>query len=261
MNSIQFYNRPDEHFSFIHLPHTIYGNYHPIYFAMQLGLTIVLNIILLFKKKSIFISLSAITSFIFLIILGKRSAIVFTLLSIVMITFKRSNYKKAIITALLLSFLLLVLFIISPYNLWRINNIDQMGEGYERLIMLEASLDVLSNNPLFGVGTNNVYDILGEEYLKMNIEPPFYSNNPHSQVLYTLLMSGLIGLAFYISASSVLLYKIIRSKDHVMLISFLFLTAVSFTETILIRQAGIVLYSLSLSIIYFRHAIKKQDNH
>ncbi len=248
--AIEFYNRPDQHFSLIHLPHTLKGNYHSVFFAIQLGVnTILLSICFGTEKRKRFLF----TAILFLgtiILLGKRMVLIS--LTVLAICHTLSNLNKKRILALIFSIVILTMFFVfSPYNKWRIEKINQLGEGSERIIMFESSLNVIKDNLFFGVGTYRVSEYLENEYLKLGLSTPFYANNPHNLILYTVISFGLIGIIIYFFSQIIIIRKMILIKHWGFIYMYAYFFLISLTETILIRQQGIVLYTFILSYFLF----------
>lgn len=246
--AVEFYTRPEEHFELIHLPHTLKGRYHSVYLSMQLGV----NVILLFscykqyRKK--YLAIIALLLIIVMILLGKRMGLV--ALFIVGALYACNSLRR-IIVSILTVLILGIIFMLLPYNKWRVEKLSKIGEGSERIIMLNASLKLINDYCFFGVGTRNVSKELEKVYKEKNIDTPFYSNNPHNQFLYIAITHGLVGLVLYFVLQVWLLADCWKRKNKLYLYLYLFLTLVSMTEVILIRQQGIVLYSVTLSFLFF----------
>ncbi|WP_298340703.1 O-antigen ligase family protein [uncultured Algibacter sp.] len=247
-SAVEFYTRPEEHFELIHLPHTLRGNYHAVYFSIQLGINIILLFFSFKKTRNVYLLILAFLLFFAMILLGKRMP----LLSVILlgIVYTCNSLKKFVIYLLSLIFFATV-FIFTPYNKWRFNKLSEVGEGSERIIMLKASGQLISERVLLGFGTGNVSKNLERTYEGMNIKTPFYSNNPHNLFLFILISHGLLGLVIFIMFQLKVLKFAWGKNNKLFLYTYLFLLFVSMTEVILIRQQGIILYSLILSYLFF----------
>lgn len=248
--AIEFYSRPDQHFSFIHLPHMIQGNYDAVYFAIQLGVNVMLLLTIYRDKKKIIHLLIAMVFIGLMVLLGKRMAL-FSLTLLVMLWAITNVGWKKLLPFVLIVLTVSILFFLSPYNRWRASNISQKGEGMERAIMLTSSGEVVKNNVFLGVGTNKVSQNLEIVYNKKGIDTPFYSNNPHNQFLYILVAYGIVGFLVYLSLQVYFVRQAWILRNKIFLYILAFFTLVSLTETILIRQQGIILYSLVLSYLFY----------
>lgn len=244
--AIEFYTRPDQHFSLIHLPHTIKGNYHSVYFAIQLGVNTILALFCFKKERSPYYLIISVLFILFIIILGKRMALISLIL--VGLIYSISFFKiKNIFLFLGIIGLFTLIYAMSPYNRWRADQIANVGEGSERIIMLQASKELTSENLFFGVSTSQVSTELGKIYDSYDLKTPFFSNNPHNQLLYILLSFGITGFIAFLVSQVYLIVLAIKTKYHIFIVVYTFFLMVAMTETILIRQQGIVLYSMILS--------------
>lgn len=246
-NAVEFYSRPDQHFTLIHLPHTLKGNYQAVYFSLQLGINIILLLFCFQKYNRKVIIVLVIIFLAVIVLLGKRMS----LISLVLLggIYTLTSFKKIAIFSLL-AICLGFVFILYPYNKWRMEKASKMGEGVERIIMFESSINIIENNFFFGTGTKNVSSSLEQEYKREGIKTPFFANNPHNQYLYIFIGFGLVGfLIFLISQFYIVKYCWEMEKKYFLYL-YLFFTLISLTEVILIRQQGIILFIFTLSFLF-----------
>lgn len=248
--AIEFYTRPEEHFSFIHLPHTITGKYHSVYFSIQLGINVLLAAFSFNRTKSYYYLLIAIVLFVFMTLLGKRMALL-ALCALAMLFVLRNLNLKAILVFLFSVGIAGAVYLYSPYNRWRMEQFDSNGEGSERMIMMTESMNIIKDHFFVGVSPIGVSSELEEKYSERGIATPFYSNNPHDLPLYVFMAFGLFGFLTYYILQLMLLVVGIRGYKTAFIYVLLFFLAVSVSETILIRQNGIVLYAFILPIIFY----------
>jgi O-antigen ligase len=130
--------------------------------------------------------------------------------------------------------------------------VSEFNELTIRLALAECSWLVLRESPVLGVGAGDVQKKLDSVYRAVDYKYGYLDQqNPHNQYLSQWLATGLAGLAvlLYILATSARFAYKHRLHD------FLILTALFgisfFTESILERQKGIVLFSLLFSLYLF----------
>lgn len=253
--AIEFYTRPEEHFSFIHLPHTITGKYHSVYFSMQLGVNVLLAALSFNRTKSYYYLLIAIVLFVFMTLLGKRMALL-ALCALALLFVMRNLNLKVMLVFLFSTGMAGALYLYSPYNRWRMEQFDSNGEGSERIIMMMESMNIIKDHFFMGVSPIGVSSELGEKYNERGIETPFFANNPHDQPLYIFMAFGIVGFIIYYALQFLLLLDAFRKNMKAFVYVFLFFLFVSISETILIRQSGIVLYVFVLTIIFYERKRK-----
>ena len=140
--------------------------------------------------------------------------------------------------------------------------ISKVGKDYHKLTLRNqlwtGSWDAIKQRPMFGYGTYGEVDHLKESYSNNGLEPKNRNLNSHNQYLSTVLQHGLIGgvlLVFILLRS---LYLSVRTKN---LEGILFVTVfgIAFiTESILIRQKGIMLFALFIVLLINEPPKKKE---
>lgn len=127
-----------------------------------------------------------------------------------------------------------------------------------RLMLWNNSYLVLKNseNPLLGVGIDYYNEGVKDPYwLRGYVEDPDYNHkglagySSHNQYIEFILLNGVIGI-FYILLMLYTILKAIKSKDIFIIGLSLIIVAFSFTDTILHRQYGIILYAVLMPIIF-----------
>jgi O-antigen ligase len=120
-----------------------------------------------------------------------------------------------------------------------------------RLALWECGIEVVRENPFFGVGTGD-YDYVFHHKIeeKQFIYALKQDFGVHNQYLYFAISFGLIGLVIYIFSASYLIVDAIRERN------FLFIAVIGIfligflTENILNRYIGVLAYVLLTTIIY-----------
>ena len=116
-----------------------------------------------------------------------------------------------------------------------------------RYSIMDASISIIRQSPVFGVGAGDINDALSVEYQRRNLVIDMFT--PHNQYLETLICTGVFGLAFLLTMLLVPLIQGIRSKNTLM-VAFIVLVAIgSLTESILERQMGILFFCFFLGLL------------
>lgn len=122
---------------------------------------------------------------------------------------------------------------------------DSMGT---RLLIWDASIKVVQNHFLLGVGPSNTYDKLKSQYKKSRYIIPFRNRlNCHNQFLQVLIESGLIGFFLLISCIIILL-KQNYYRELVLLMAFVFIINFLF-ESVMNRYSGIIIFAFVYSML------------
>lgn len=127
-----------------------------------------------------------------------------------------------------------------------------------RLVKWKASLNLISENWLIGVGPGDVQNQLNKEYEKLDFQLGIRENfNPHNQFLQTWLSTGLFGLVALLATLFIALKRAFSKNDLLLFILNFILVANCLTESILERQYGIFFYSIFLCLNYRFHVFVK----
>lgn len=126
-------------------------------------------------------------------------------------------------------------------------NIESTGE---RLMVWNASLNLVEDHYLYGVGNGDARQELHEQYLKMGYKVPAEQMlNSHNQYFETIIMTGLTGLLLLLAM--MLLPIIYYHGDYrILILSFLLLFGLNFLfESMLNTQAGIIIFVFFYSFL------------
>jgi O-antigen ligase len=121
----------------------------------------------------------------------------------------------------------------------------------DRVLILQASVRLVGEHPLFGVGTGDVKDELIREYTRIGFTKGIEGKlNAHNQYLQTFIALGIPG--FILLVSLLLLPSILAAKGKQYLyLSFLILFSLNLLfESMLERQAGVVFYGFFNSFLF-----------
>ena len=162
------------------------------------------------NRKKIFAAITAVLLSINLFIINGRAGQVGFFVMIVIVIFQYFN--KNLLRALTVAAIALPLLIFTTYNVsstfrnranLAVSEIEHYGDGQNtsvglRMAITVNSLDIIRENPLFGVGTG---DFL-QEYVKVNQRNTptlFVTGQPHNMYVLELVQFGVIGLASLLS--------------------------------------------------------------
>ncbi|MBN2777416.1 MAG: O-antigen ligase family protein [Bacteroidales bacterium] len=133
-------------------------------------------------------------------------------------------------------------------------NFNQKESSTLRFSAMIASVDLIKENWLIGVGTGDVIDELDRCYLEKNYAAAGRGHtNPHNQFLRSFLMSGIFGLLsvlllFY------LLFKTSFKKKSIMAIYWSFIMLMIFAiDDIFIFRDGVIYFAFFTSYFVFCH--------
>lgn len=241
---------------------------HPSYYALYLGLSIIITIYSLIKAKNKLL----ITAYLFAIILfliniylsESKSGYIATLLILVYtalyLGFKKSKLVT-IISVLLIFIGLLFIFNNNPRFQTAFNVLNKYEEVLDnprsknsstsmRILAWNASSKIISNNIILGVGAGDIKSELNNKYKELNYEYLIkYNLNAHNQFLETWLGQGLIGLILLLLVFIIPFIKAIKNKDFI-LQGFLIIVFINFlVESMLNTQAGVIFFAFFYSFL------------
>jgi O-antigen ligase len=181
--------------------------------------SIILFLILLFKKKWKLLSLSLISVFVF-------SAIVYNTSDIVK---NRFNYEA--------------------------KNIIQNRKS-DRNILLKETIILIKKNPIFGYGTGSFTDEFGSVNEETQKVVSNQHKTPHNNYLYVWFELGILGLIVFLSIFYFQIKELIKKAEGIFLILFpIMFLIIMFTDSYLFSQNTLVLY-LFLSVITINYQYK-----
>jgi len=122
----------------------------------------------------------------------------------------------------------------------------------QRLEYWKASIWILKDHWLAGVGTGDLNLSFEKQYKEMNTPlPESFRWRSHNQFLAIFIGFGIFGLAWFIFS---ILYPPIKLKmfnDYFYLIFFLIITLSMLTEDTIETQTGVTIYSFFTSLLLF----------
>ncbi|WP_082986027.1 O-antigen ligase family protein [Bizionia sp. APA-3] len=176
---------------------------------------------------------------------ARTSLVVFTILLILI--FMKWN-KRAVVVAVILCGVFLALDK-NTYTLERISINSSTNDIYKRMDLNKVSYDIFKEAPFFGVGPGRIRYERTIRYYETGYVIA-YKNlyNSHNQYLNYLSVNGLFGLLVFLSMLFYMLFVAIK-RNQIFLISTILLFSIScLTESYLVRNKGIVLFSFIITI-------------
>jgi O-antigen ligase len=263
---------------FLHQPGAFYysglsWSYHPGYYSMYLAFALSNILYFLLIRQTIKGpgQLSAHILFLLLftvmiVLLSSKAGLLIWVAVIVFYTlllffrYKRWLYGTIFIAAASAVFILFLLLF--PNAAGRVSQArqdmatsDTIGNASrstgERVVIWKASMEIIKNNFLFGVGTGDVKDKLMEEYRKANASNVWETKrNAHNQYVQTFIAIGITGLLLLLAIFAVPAFLSFKQGSYIYF-TFLFITGISmFFESMFETQAGVVFYALFNVLLY-----------
>lgn len=131
--------------------------------------------------------------------------------------------------------------------------VDVKNSTSMRFAVYNCSISIISENPFLGQGIGDGYVTI-ENCLKDQYQVEFQDDklrkNSHNQYLGIWLYTGIVGLILFVMQLVVYFRKAVRIKTIFLPIAML-LSIVMFTENILDRQTGVLLFTLFLNLFFF----------
>lgn len=259
---------------FIHYPTRMdigYGKYsmHPIYMSLYVSIAIIFSVPLMEqtqkRKHQALIVISALFLALVLLMLARKGPIIVTFLIFTFYSFKKRRYiKYNLLLGLGLLLSLLIVYNVEPLRerfleLWgaifNSNNI-LFGSTSMRMYIFECAIENIIQQPLFGYGIGDVKTALAHCYLENNniFKGEYY--NSHNQYLSSWLASGFFGIFSLILLLFFNLKNAMVNKNFVSSSIIILFIIVMFTENVLERQDGVMLFSFFINFFAFI-AVKK----
>ena len=132
---------------------------------------------------------------------------------------------------------------------YRPPNFENPSTTPVRVGIYSCSLSMLKQNFLFGYGVGDVQDELNrcfEQYTTNIYKKKDY--NTHNYLLYLLLSSGVLGLLFFLNVMGYHVHQSLVKRDKTYFIFIIVFLGFLFTENVLVRLYGIILFCLFSTI-------------
>ena len=244
-------------------------NIHPTYLSLFISFTVLQIVVHITDKwKSLKNSIKTIYLFtlvygIFFILLLSSKIIIISLIVIsglwVYINIK-SKIKATVILASIV-FSLVVLLIVFPttrerfvylFSAVKTSKIDKHNPDSMRKGIYKSAFRVIEKNRFAGVGLGDVQQELQQQYKSDNLKKAYRKRfNTHNQYLDFWISSGILSIIIFILSVLYPLFLSAVKKDFQYMVFLLLVTFVFLTENILVRQVGIIFYSLFNTLFAF----------
>lgn len=124
-----------------------------------------------------------------------------------------------------------------------------------RLGIYICSVNIISENFVFGVGIGDTKEMLQECYNEKLQSEVYKWNyyNTHNQYLHFLLASGLLGFLSYIISITYMLINGYRNNNWPLFFTMITIVIFSMTENILLRNDGALFFGIFVSIFFFNN--------
>lgn len=240
---------------------------HPTYFSMYL----VFAMFIIFESKLLsdfFKLLLSAFFFTFLLLLATRiSLIAFFFLLIFRVFFLKGIKVKwrDVLMAFFVGIGILTLTLnisftrdkifdtLAYFDLVSENEISDKGKGYHssnrRIVIWTSAVEIIQENLLFGLGTGNSQEALINKYKQK--EFPYFQFNAHNQYLQTTLEQGLFGLLALLISFFTAIFLAFKKKNHLYIIFCILFIICCITESLLLRQKGVVFFALFNALFAF----------
>lgn len=247
---------------------------HPTYASFFMNFIIAYLVLLLLNKelntknKTIVIFLVLIFS-LFIILLSSKFGILALGINIFMLLVyyikKSGNFLKAIGVFSLAIIFSYVLIINTPlkvrfetsYN-ELINPTEKTSSTKTRKDVWRYTTEIIQENPILGVGTGDIRDVLAEKYLQDNQQVYWNRNyDSHQQFLQTYASAGILGLLSLLLIFILLIRKSILNKNYLLLVFSVLFFLFGMIESMLERQAGIIFFTFFGLLLFTFNPNKK----
>lgn len=123
---------------------------------------------------------------------------------------------------------------------------------FQRVEYIKASLNIIKDNPIIGVGTGDIVDAFANYYEETNSKlRPEYRFRSHNQYLAMTVAFGVIGLIWFLFSILYPVFADKRNRNYLYLV-FLFIMMLSMlTEDTLETQIGVTLFAYFNSFLVF----------
>ena len=251
-------------------------NMHPSYFTLYLDLCLLFlflneDVQHWLGKKIVFIVSGIFTLGVFL--LASKAGILCTLLIYAYLAYnlvvRERKWKQASLLVLAFCSIFIVVLLAAPalgkrftemsnsLAEGKLNSDSEKSSGL-RMLVWHASLELIEENPVLGVGIEHTHDAQVKKYVLLGYEgAEKYELNSHNQFLQTAVMAGFVGLFVLLIWLGSVIRHFFFTKNNV---AILFILLVAFNlqvEAMLEAQTGVLFIAFW---VYFFWASTKQIN-
>lgn len=260
LNELRVEGNPSEidwvYFSYF-LPKQI--DFHPPYFSMY---TIMASLVVFYVILASLANLKRVSAYWhwlvllvyllgFTVVLSSRTALVAGLFILAAGGFAYLVYKKKTWVAVgclaLMAAISVIVIVNTPYLKMKLENSYGIKQR-EQLWMASAS--VISENPIFGVGSGDTKQELTAKFHQDGYTEAFADQmDPHNQYVQMLLALGLTGFSVFMAYLVLLLYTSFKYKNYLLTAFALLFMLCAVTESTLETQKGVIFFVFFSTIL------------
>ena len=171
----------------------------------------------------------------------------------------KTTFRNRVVYLLGFSAIILLFFLFNPRlqvfldtiadTIFVIDPLAKYGHSL-RILSWDASIEIIKNNWLIGVGEGNKESKLLEMYLAKGYdEPAKEMYNSHNLFLDFLLGGGLIGLAVFLVGLSSLVVRSLRKQDFVLMAFVFVFSFAALFENLLTRFSGNLFFAIFTTLL------------
>lgn len=248
-----------------------YGKYsmHPIYASIFLSLALIFTVPLYSKLRKIWhktvLLLAALFLASILALLTRKGIIAITFLIFLIYFIRNQNRKNLLYLGLFATILFIVSYNIPAlktryvelFNTLFNDSLTSLGSTSLRIEVYHCVFEGIKQSPIIGYGIGDTKEILMSCYSQ---SPEIFNGkyyNSHNQFLSAWLVSGLAGVGSLIAMLVFNFRMAIQNKDFVHIAGLVVLFTTLFTENILERQNGVILFSFFVNFFAFSRMSEK----
>ena len=226
---------------------------HPIYLSIYIGVSVLFLIQLWDSNKKIKIVFLCllILYVLFLAILARRGPVISLFLIGILYLIFRFHFKKVLWSVIAMAIFSVIMLSIPKYQ--NHNRFKDLYDGtvvknsssslYIRYNVYKCGLESIKERPFLGYGLGDVQKKLTDCYTSKDMGFANNSYNSHNQYIGLMLISGIAGLFLYLYTIFLNIKKSLKFKSYLTASFILYFIFNFFTENVLEREAGVILYS------------------
>ncbi|TXG37153.1 O-antigen ligase family protein [Seonamhaeicola maritimus] len=244
---------------------------HHVYLSIFILITIYSNIKGVAKYNLREANLFVIPILYFMIFfLGSRLGVLIAILLLPYLLYRelKKRYSKNIIKRVFVLFLMITILgffnkftrekvLFTFYEIVDISTVDKFtnkkpfdGVGF-RAAIWKSSVQAIKESPFFGYGIGDAQYVLNSKYSN-NSTYDVIGMNSHNQYLQFMVYYGVILFLIIMASLFYIIKRIIKIKDLFLFYVWFVLLSFCFTESILNRQWGVVLFAFCLNISIYK---------
>ncbi|WP_170309899.1 O-antigen ligase family protein [Seonamhaeicola maritimus] len=202
--------------------------------------------------------------------LGSRLGVLIAILLLPYLLYRelKKRYSKNIIKRVFVLFLMITILgffnkftrekvLFTFYEIVDISTVDKFtnkkpfdGVGF-RAAIWKSSVQAIKESPFFGYGIGDAQYVLNSKYSN-NSTYDVIGMNSHNQYLQFMVYYGVILFLIIMASLFYIIKRIIKIKDLFLFYVWFVLLSFCFTESILNRQWGVVLFAFCLNISIYK---------